>query len=86
VFADWTTFPFKRVWIALPLVSEDLTIQGPSGQKVSKPLARVHCPSLFWRSLAVTSFRQVRPKMAPGTSSSGMFLQVFPMTTANSPS
>ena len=28
---------------------------GPTGQNVSKPFARVHCPSFFWRSRAVTS-------------------------------
>ena len=27
----------------------------PDGQKVSKPLARDHWPSLFWRSRAVMS-------------------------------
>ena len=32
---------------------------GPTGQNVSKPLARVHCPSLFCRSRAVTSFTHV---------------------------
>ena len=34
-------------------------IQGPSGQNVSKPLARFHCRSLACRSRAVTSFAMV---------------------------
>jgi len=33
-----------------------VAIQGPSGQKLSKPFARVHCPSAFCRSRQVTSF------------------------------
>ena len=28
--------------------SNSVSIHGPSGQKVSKPLARVHCPSRRW--------------------------------------
>ena len=32
---------------------------GPSGQNVSNPLARAHCPSLACRSRAVTSLAQV---------------------------
>ena len=31
---------------------------GPTGQKVSKPLPRVHWPSDFWMSRAVTSLTQ----------------------------
>ena len=33
--------------------------RGPTGQKVSNPLARPHWPSVFWRSRQVTSFTQV---------------------------
>jgi len=35
------------------------TTHGPSGQNVSKLLARVHCPSSCCRSRAVTSLPQV---------------------------
>ena len=50
--------------------SRPRTTAGPTGQKVSKPLARVHCPSFFWRSRAVTSFRAVTPKSPRRTPSS----------------
>ena len=36
--------------------SNSVSIQGPSGQDVSKPLARDHCGSDFCRSRSVTSF------------------------------
>ena len=36
-----------------------VTTHGPSGQKVSKPLALPHWPSLFCRSRALTSLPQV---------------------------
>jgi hypothetical protein len=36
-----------------------VTMQGPIGQKLSKPFARVHCPSRACRSRAVTSFKHV---------------------------
>ena len=39
--------------------SSSVSIQGPSGQNVSKPLARAHCPSALCRSRAVTSLAMV---------------------------
>ena len=38
--------------------STSVSIAGPSGQNVSKPFARHHWPSVFWRSRAVTSSAQ----------------------------
>ena len=42
-----------------PLGSRSVSIHGPSGQNVSKPLARAHCPSPRCRSRAVTSLATV---------------------------
>jgi hypothetical protein len=39
--------------------SSSVSIHGPSGQKVSWPLPRVHCASFFCCSRAVTSFAAV---------------------------
>ena len=39
--------------------SNSVSTHGPTGQKVSKPLPRVHWPSDFWMSRAVTSLPQV---------------------------
>ncbi len=39
--------------------SSTVSIHGPSGQNESWPLARVHCPSAFCWSRAVTSLPQV---------------------------
>ena len=41
------------------VISSAVTIAGPSGQKVSKPLALAHWPSLFWMSRAETSLAAV---------------------------
>ena len=41
--------------------SSFVTIQGPRGQEVSKPFARVHIGSEPCRSRNVTSFTQVKP-------------------------
>ena len=54
-----TTPLFTVVVMARSEGSSSVSIQGPSGQKVSKPFARVHCPSFFCRSRAVTSLAQV---------------------------
>ena len=51
--------PFTRVPMARCDGSSSVSMHGPSGQKVSKPLPRVNCTSFFWRSRAVTSFAQV---------------------------
>ena len=42
-------------------MSSRVTIHGPSGQDVSKPLARVHMGSMPCRSRNVTSLTQVKP-------------------------
>ena len=53
--------PLRRVvtvtGVSRGLIS--LETMGPAGQKVSKPLARLHWPSDFWRSRAVTSLTMV---------------------------
>src|SRR5690606_6918995 len=60
----WRTSPLTRQMIASRSSgSSSVSIAGPSGQKVSKPFARVHCPSLRCRSRAVTSLAAVYPKM-----------------------
>jgi hypothetical protein len=51
--------PFTEVVRARSVGSAMVSIQGPIGQNVSKPLARVHCPSRDCRSRAVTSLAQV---------------------------
>jgi len=53
------TVPFTVVVRPRSAGSRPVSIHGPSGQNVSKPFARVHCPSLTWRSRAVTSFAQL---------------------------
>ena len=53
------TSPFTDVVMARSLGSSSVWIHGPSGQNVSKPLARVNWTSFFCRSLAVTSLAQV---------------------------
>ena len=55
------TAPLRRV-VTVTGVLERVDLvetMGPAGQKVSKPLARVHWPSDFWRSRAVTSLTMV---------------------------
>ena len=62
VRASCFTSPLSRVVIARFAASSRprwVEIQGPSGQNVSKPLARFHCRSLACRSRAVTSFAMV---------------------------
>jgi oligopeptide transport system ATP-binding protein len=53
------TSPFTSVVMPRSDGSVPVSIHGPSGQKVSKPFARVHCPSRACKSLAVTSLAQV---------------------------
>jgi hypothetical protein len=53
------TSPFTVVVMPRSDGSVPVSIQGPSGQNVSNPFARVHWPSLSCRSRAVTSFAQV---------------------------
>src|SRR5665213_3276538 len=76
--------PFTRHSMARSAASSPCIKEGPSGQKVSKPLALVHWPSFFCRSLAVTSLAQVNPKRASSLSTPGPM--VLPMTKANSAS
>ncbi len=63
-----------------------LATQGPSGQNVSKPLARPHWDSRRCRSRAVTSFAQVKPSTTSLTRSGGTSRHSRAMTTASSPS
>ena len=58
---DWRSSPstvqvISRSAGSLPSPRRSVSIQGPSGQKESKPLARVHCPSDFCMSRSLTSF------------------------------
>ena len=53
------TSPLTRVVMIAASVSSSVSMTGPTGQKVSKPFARVHCPSVFCRSRAVTSLATV---------------------------
>src|SRR3712207_8053869 len=55
---SWRTSPSNVVRTDRSATSSRLwwvVIHGPNGQKVSKPLARAHCPSLRCRSRAVRS-------------------------------
>ena len=85
VVPSCTTSPSRRVSTESDDTSRSVSIHGPSGQKVSKPLARDHCPSERCRSRAVTSLAQVYPKTAARASSARSLL-IRPMTTASSPS
>lgn len=80
VLASWRSWPLSRPWIVRFVMSSSVSIQGPSGAEVSEPLARIHCPSVFWTSLAVKSLPQVYPKMNSGISSGTTSLQRCPMT------
>ena len=53
---------------------------------MSKPLARLHCPSFFCRSRAVTSFAKVYPKITSLYLAAGTSLQIRPITMASSAS
>jgi len=77
---------FTRHVISASAGLNSVSIQGPKGQKVSKPLARVHCPSLCCRSRAVTSFATVYPKIASRTASARSQRDFFLITTASSAS
>ena len=66
--------------------SNSVSIHGPSGQNVSKLFERVHCKSLFCRSLAVTSFAQVYPKITSSARSTSTFLANAPIIIAYSAS
>ncbi len=59
---------------------------GPTGQKVSNPLARVHWSSGRWRSRAVTSFTAAYPATTANASVSETWRARRPMTTPISPS
>ena len=59
VRASCRTSPSTRQRTRTSAGSRSVSIQGPIGQNVSKPLPRVHWPSDFWRSRAVTSLPQV---------------------------
>ena len=58
VLESWRSSPLTQVrsWSSSGSgTSSTVVTQGPNGQNVSAPLARVHCGSRPWRSLAVTS-------------------------------
>src|SRR5205823_12549922 len=62
VRADWRSSPLIRHRMRTSGASPSssmVTMHGPIGQKVSRDLPRVHCPSPNCRSLALTSFRHV---------------------------
>ena len=56
------------------------------GQKVSCPLPRVHWPSAFWWSRAVTSLPQVQPSTTSSARSRGTSRHSRPMTMPSSAS
>ena len=66
--------------------STSVSIAGPSGQNVSKPFARHHWPSVFWRSRAVTSSAHVTPRTTSRHRSFGTRRARAPITRATSPS
>jgi hypothetical protein len=53
------TTPLTEVLTSRSAGDVPVSIHGPSGQNVSNPLARVHCPSRACRSRAVTSLAHV---------------------------
>ena len=58
----WRVSPLTRQPIASCCgsgISSVVTTTGPSGQKVSAALPRIHCLSPFWTSRAVTSLAAV---------------------------
>src|SRR5438270_613190 len=60
VLSDCLTWPLTWVSTRTPFHGSISSVTiGPKGQKVSKPLARVHWLSFFCRSRAVTSLAQV---------------------------
>ena len=63
VLECWRRSPFTNPSITRGPRLPPISMQGPNGAKVSNPLARVYWVSLFWMSRAVTSFRQVTPRM-----------------------
>lgn len=86
---SWRCSPLTVSWMVRSDArsrSRSVSTQGPSGQEVSKPLARAHCFSRFWTSRAVMSLAQVKPKITSLTRSRGTSRHMRPMTTANSAS
>src|SRR3954454_20924120 len=63
VVDDWRRVPFTHPSTVRGGPFSPVATHGPTGPKVSKPLARVYCVSLFWMSRAVTSFTHVTPRM-----------------------
>lgn len=56
---SWRCSPLTVHWMVRSPGSRSVSIQGPRGQELSKPLARAHCFSRCWTSRAVTSLAQV---------------------------
>src|SRR6266850_2455867 len=69
-----------------PAGSSPVAMQGPTGQNVSNPLARVNWTSVFCRSRAVTSLTQVYPSTWSSARDGGTCRARRPMTTPSSPS
>ena len=62
--ASWRSSPLTQVRSARSSgsgTSSAVVTQGPNGQEVSKPFARVHCDSRPWRSRALTSSATTKP-------------------------
>jgi len=86
VRAAWRVSPPTRHSTATSVGSNTVSIHGPSGQKPSNPLPRVHWPSFACRSRAVTSLPHVKPRMYFPASSDFTYRARRPMTTASSAS
>ncbi len=86
-WACWRTLPLTRVITSSCPTSTSATGTGsPTGQKVSKLLARVHCPSPRCRSRAVTSFSGTMASITSHASSRATPRARFPTTNPISPS
>lgn len=83
----WRTSPFTRVVTESTERSTSASrVTGPSGQNVSNPLARLHCPSLRWSSRAVTSLSGRSPSTWSQALARATFRPRLPMRTPISPS
>ena len=85
---DWRMSPFTRQMIdRLSWGSRSVSMAGPSGQNVSKPLALVHWPS---QSLQITSRHVVGCRVAENVGADVLDVDIcsvtLPITTASSAS
>ena len=79
--ARWRSSPFTRPITSSVVQSRPSATTGPTGQKVSNPLARPHWPSGFCRSRQVTSLPQVKPRTYCIDSAAETFEARRPITT-----